>query len=254
MTCHLIITRFSIPTALAGKMRKMDADDAYLQYRYKLFLRFCLPSVRAQTVDNFRWFVLFGESTPEWLREKLDEHERQGDFIPLYSSSFGAVQDSVRTWLRINVKQGEQVITTRLDNDDGIAVGYLEAVQAKLNPELDKQYFDLQYGHQGVIRNCDATKWQFYGWKTARNPFVSMAERLTDAPPLLIYHKPHGSMKTSVVGAPVFTITGGPWWLQVLHGKNIGNGLMSRSVVPPNYAAFPWLEPYIKIGLPPELQ
>ncbi len=246
---HLLLTRFSVPTALGGRMRKMDADDVYLQYRYSLFKRFCLPSVRAQQVKAFVWFVFFGAETPEWFRIKLEEHENNEDFVPLFSPTFGGALDSVREWLRINAKQGEHIITSRLDNDDSISADYVATIQAGVDPKLDKQYFDLQYGHQVVVRSEKVSDWKFYGLKMARNPFVSMVERMSEAPQL-VYHCKHGSMKPNIVQAPVVAVAGGPYWLQVLHGKNIGNGLMSRSVVPPNYKAFPWLEAYVNLGLP----
>ena len=59
---HFIITRFNLRGSDPSSVRMID--DGYLAQRLDLFERFCLPTVRNQTVQDFRWLVLFAEDTP----------------------------------------------------------------------------------------------------------------------------------------------------------------------------------------------
>lgn len=255
MLTHLIITRFSVRTVLADKFRAVDANDAYLEYRMRLFRLFCLPSIQAQTNRNFKWFVLFGLETPDWLRIQLDEYEKAKAFTPLYADSFARAMDDIREWVRINIPCGESLITTRFDNDDALAANFVDDVQLACNPEQgDVAYFNPREGQQVVVRADDPGSWKYYHLRYPANPFVSMLERVTEEPVKTVYHRPHGSIKTQVVGAPVFTLTRYPMWMQILHGKNIGNGLWTRKAAEPSLTEFPFLKEYNAFGVPVDLK
>lgn len=253
MLHHLIITRFSVHTKLAGRMRRRDADDAYLKYRMALFDRFCAPSVEGQSVKGAKWFVLFGAETPDWLRIQLDAREQDGRMIPLYSSSFGSALDSIREWVRINMKPGDQLLTTRLDNDDAIGRRFSEILRDQVQEDMDLRYFCFRYGQQVRARSNDPSEWRYFRMGYPANPFVSMVERIGDEPPKLIYHVPHGSIKSKVVGAPVQALSYYPGWLQVLHGKNLGNGQWTRRKDKPYFDEYPFLRDYEENGLAREL-
>lgn len=251
---HLIITRFSVNTKLAGRMRKKDASDTYLQYRMRLFRLFCLPSIQAQRCKAFRWFVLFGANTPDWLRIKLDAYEQDGDFIPIYASSFGMALDEIREWVRINAKPGDQLLTTRFDNDDALSSRHVEVLQSQCKPEYDLRYFCPRNGQQVTVRSDEPNEWRYFRMTYPANPFVSMLERVTEEPPKMIYHCKHGSVKRKAVGAPVQALTFYPSWMQILHGKNLGNGLWTRSKTEKSYDDFPFLKEYYDFGIPSDLR
>lgn len=254
MLTHLIITRFSVRTMLAGKFRTVDANDNYLEYRMRLFRLFCLPSIQAQTNRNYKWFVLFGSDTPDWLRIQLDEYEKAKAFTPLYAASFAQALDEIREWVQINLSVGEQLLTTRLDNDDSLAASFVDQVQLRCGPELDVAYFNPREGQQVVVRGDDPNSWRYYRLRYPANPFVSMLERVTEEPVQMVYHRPHGSIKAQVVGAPVHTLPYYPMWMQILHGKNIGNGLWTKKVADPSPADFPFLKEYNAFGVPVDLK
>lgn len=241
---HLIITRFSVPTTLAGKRRVVDANDEYLRYRLGLFERFCLPSILAQTEKRFKWFVLFGADTPDWLRAELDEYESRKQFIPLYAASFAEALDSIREWVCINVSEGGWLLTTRLDNDDALSCRYVEIVQSLCGTEYEQYYFNAREGQQVTVRSVDPKEWGYYHLRYPGSPFVSMLERVREEPVKMVYHRPHGSIKSKIVGYPVKDLTHFPLWMQILHGKNIGNGLWTRKRSAPDFTSFPFLKGY----------
>lgn len=254
MLTHLVITRFSINTVLAGKMRRVDDNNEYLQYRLRLFELFCLPSMLAQTNKNFKWFVLFGLNTPDWMRLRLDAWEQDGQFIPLYADCYQSAQAMIQVWLHINAKPGEQLLTTRLDNDDAVSCHLVEHLQAACPANVDLQYFCPEHGQQVVVKGNEPNSWQYYSFRYSANPFVSMVERLTDEPAKMIYHCKHGSIKPEVVQAPVVVLPQSPMWMQILHGKNVGNGLWTRTRDKHNLVEFPFLKEYYDFGIPTLLQ
>ena len=74
MFIHYLITRVNIRVSAYGP-EKMDSpamDDAWLNDRIELFLRFCIPSVLEQTSKNLTWLIYFDPATPSFVFEKLN--------------------------------------------------------------------------------------------------------------------------------------------------------------------------------------
>lgn len=254
MLRHLVITRFSVNTKLSGRLQVRDNDERYLRYRLRLFELFCLPSMQSQICQDFKWFVLFGGNTPQWLRDRLDEWERGGAFIPLYSSNFSEALEHIKIWAGINMSCGDMLLTTRLDNDDSLSCTLLKAIQARVDESLDMQYLCPVRGHQVVVKSDNPEDWRYYSLRYPANPFVSLAERITKEPPVTVYHRKHGSIRSNAIGEAVVNMMQYPSWLQVLHGKNVGNRLWSRRMAKPDLTAFPFLESYYRNGLPAGLR
>lgn len=248
MLTHLIITRFSVNTRMAGRWHKRDADDKYLRYRLWLFDRFCLPSITGQTSRNFQWFVLFGVDTPEWLRTQLAAYESANYFIPLYAPDTATAWKIIQQWIDQNTERGDQLLTTRLDSDDAFSCHFVQWVQGLCTEEMDLWYFCPRNGQQVVVRSNDPSEWKYFKLGYPANPFVSMLERITAEPVKMIYHRKHGSIKAKNVGAPVRAMLHHPMWMQILHGKNLGNGRWSKVQDEPCFHEFPFLEDYYKNG------
>ena len=45
--------------------------ERWLEHRFEIFERYCLPSVAAQTSRNFTWLCLFDAATPESCRRRI---------------------------------------------------------------------------------------------------------------------------------------------------------------------------------------
>ena len=116
---HFIITRFNLrgneDTPSSAKM----IASAYLEQRLELFERFCLPTVRSQTEQDFRWLVLFADETPDPVKARVAKYAADWpNLVPVYlprgTGSVGPLV--VRPYLD---GSPQTLITTRLDNDDG---------------------------------------------------------------------------------------------------------------------------------------
>lgn len=79
---HYIITRFNLPVFQA-KVDGHDAlsacDEQYLDYRFQLFEKYCMPSIVGQTCQNFKWLILMDARTPERFKKRLEELHQQYD-------------------------------------------------------------------------------------------------------------------------------------------------------------------------------
>lgn len=102
---HFIITQFNVSFDLS----QTDSPDAkgisedYLENRFILFKKYCLPQIKAQTCKNFLWIVLFSEHTPEKYKKMIDEiHSEFPLFIPRYVPvhDFDGTRTPYPEWLK----------------------------------------------------------------------------------------------------------------------------------------------------------
>lgn len=73
---HFILTRFNLLIFNKDKKGQKVRSASWLEHRFALFERYCLPSIIAQTCQCFRWIVLFDSTTPERLKEKIAEYQK----------------------------------------------------------------------------------------------------------------------------------------------------------------------------------
>jgi hypothetical protein len=88
-----------------------ELDDNWLRYRWRLFMRYTVPSVAAQSNSDFSWVILCHPQSPDWLRTSAatvtmnaDVHfsfQRQDPFLDRFTD--GAT---------------DALLVTRIDSDD----------------------------------------------------------------------------------------------------------------------------------------
>lgn len=124
--CHVLLTRFNLKIAYGSR----DVNDAdWLRARFKLFERFCLPSVMRQTEKCFSWLVFFDTAIPSEFRARITDLQINGYLVPVYLDEY--CLDSVCAAVRRQVPESCQfVITTRVDNDDVLSRDFVERIQA----------------------------------------------------------------------------------------------------------------------------
>jgi hypothetical protein len=133
---HIIITRFSyrgkdVFKQVSGPTFPRDddpLDPARLEPRFELFELACLPSVLAQTDQDFTWVVLVDSKLPqqysERLRALLSRRERSYVHVFEPGSDLGRLG-----WLRPYLAEGDQqVITTNFDDDDALPLRFAEVL------------------------------------------------------------------------------------------------------------------------------
>ena len=219
---HFLLTVFNVRLKHGGAA---VPDDAWLQHRFRLFEDFCYPSVRAQTIEDFTWLVLFDAATPAPYKERIRQFATWKPFVPCFVDEVMTVDSfaSMKERLICTRLMGSttHLITTNLDNDDGIHARFMEDIQHEFSGQ-DFEFLNFAEGFQ-----FDAHRETLYVRRHLSNPFVSLVEKLKDA--RTVWCAPHPEL--SQIG-PMRQIGAGPMWLQVIHGRNVSNTIADARRVP----------------------
>lgn len=135
--------------------------EVWMDHRMNLFDEITLMSVMLQTETNFTWLLSFAEETPQAIIDKYASFPR-----------VKIIYEYPPDWLGRNVKDGEWIITSRLDNDDYISPTYIEKVQAKFNREF------LLVDTDGRQRELATGKLYTVERRTCNSPFISLIEHV----------------------------------------------------------------------------
>jgi hypothetical protein len=204
---HVLLTRFNLPTP--GVESLVRAQEGWLRKRVDLFETYCVPSVLSQTNRQFHWIIYFDPESPEWLREKIAAFEAQRVFSPIFRESVPPVQliQDLRT---VTGARGATLLTTNLDNDDGLAVDFVERLQQCTSSAPRAAV----YLNRGLI----LSPMDLHLREDRHNAFCSVREGWDD--PSTCWSDWHDLLPRHM---PVTEIGGEPAWLQVVHGTNVSN-------------------------------
>jgi hypothetical protein len=214
---HFIITRFNLRSSDPSSARMID--EGYLAQRLDLFERFCLPTVRNQSRQDFKWLVLFAEDTPAIAKARIEHYAEWPNFMPVY---LPAGLDHVgRLVVRPYLDGSAQtLITTRIDNDDGLCRNYIEKVRRF---ESTTERVVVQFP-VGFVWHRD----RIYLDRQEHNAFTTLIEPLpagSDSEFFTIYKGSHSEIQRL---GRVIDADDEPGWLQVIHGTNLENYVRGR--------------------------
>ena len=127
---HFFLTRFNILVWNIAKVGQKVRTMKWLEHRFSLFEKYCLPSVKSQTCQDFEWIVLFDSMTPDVFKEKISAYQKEcHQLIPVFvepeNGRFFA--DIFRAEIVKRLK-AERVLSTYLDNDDALNVRFVEDI------------------------------------------------------------------------------------------------------------------------------
>jgi len=197
---HVLITRFNVRIQWQYTFRGCDPD--WLAERFRLFDRYCFPSVVAQTNANFVWLVFFDAETPEPFRSRLHQYAQFEPFQPIFVREFS--RDVFREALAgLGYLDRPFLITSRLDNDHALARDYIDRVQKAFTPQ-DRTFINFP---TGLILRHGAL---FQG-RDPHSHFVSLIEKSQDALTVYVNHS-----RIMEYGS-VVQLDGPPAWLEVRH-------------------------------------
>lgn len=82
---HFFLTRFNILLWREDKEGNKVRTSKWLEHRFQLFEKYCLPSIIGQTCQDFEWIVLFDSTTTEKYKGKIAEYQKEcPQLIPVY--------------------------------------------------------------------------------------------------------------------------------------------------------------------------
>lgn len=214
-------------------------DMEWLTARQKLFEKITLPSVMSQTNKNFEWILVSDARTPDEFKVVLDSYPATVFYFdfegfdwesPEFNGS-GTKGDIMQRSIDleyiakplrefIGEQKTDYVITSRLDNDDGISIDHTDKIQ-----RFAKQYWDGSRFWLNLVRGLKYCDGFVYPVNSAASPFISFVE-----PPeglLTTYQVCHTEAKASKYSIHQVR-EGKGTWLQVIHGDNLLNKLMRK--------------------------
>ncbi|HSY34599.1 MAG TPA: glycosyltransferase [Acidobacteriaceae bacterium] len=226
-TAQFLLTRFNPAVSFASE--DLGIDPGWLTHRFDLFEKICLPSVAGQSERNYHWLLMVSERTPPKFMKRLMADLATVSLptaillVPEYSEQ--AFNAAILTRLDAAV---DRVVTTRLDNDDGIARDYLAYVRAEAAGLPAKGDFVLNF-RQGAQVAQDG----IFPRDARLNPFLSVVSSPRKLRTAFATH--HGKMNT--VGKVIDKRGGNAHWIQVIHPRNALNRLHERKPCSEAYLA-----------------
>lgn len=210
---QIVLTRFNLRTSVTGGRDVTDED--WLHRRLTLFETFCLPSMQAQSAPH-DWLVWFDSETPSAVKRRIETHR---GFTPMYVEGTLDHETLISRIAGRVPAEATHLLTTRLDNDDGIASSFLARLQSVAGAADRDLFLNFPLGYQWRDGRL------YYSYQSA-NPFLSYVERLAaqsrDRGILSVAHGNHDSV---VKNGQLRQIWTPPMWLQVLHESNVANEL-----------------------------
>ena len=211
---HYLITRFNVPVNNwhKDKAGKPVLDHLWMENRLNLFAQYCLPTIVQQSERGFQWLIYCDRQTHPALLKKIKELillTPQARIIPV--TDFEELLTELRG--RLSGSETEYVITSRLDNDDGLGPNFISDVQQAFSDQ-DKLIINFTkgvlYDHSKKvlteIRNSE------------RNHYGSLIESAGQKEFVTVMGYPHGIPPE---GSTELNLHNRFSWLKVIHDRNM---------------------------------
>lgn len=232
---HFLLTRFNIRSE-NWKHTKSGVDilsDEWLDRRFDVFEKFCFPSVKNQSNQNFFWYVIFDKETPVEYQERIALLANNFKNLNIvYTNGFKNLKDTITHYINKAISENDQfIITTRLDNDDMIHQDFTETIQ-KLFVKKDKTIIDLISGYQMIITNHNT---DLRAYKTRFNPFISLIESSENFETVISQKHHYWEDIPNIISYKSKAL-----WIQLIHQDNLINDKLKalKKVSKLNYKEF----------------
>lgn len=206
---HYITTRFNAGLYSPEAQIRISADK-WMQHRIKLFTTFTLPSMMAQTCQNFTWLVLIDRQTPKTHRQVLES-------IPYKNIKIIYPEPPHDVWLQ-NIELSQyDLITTRIDNDDAFHRDVVKIVQDNWRAQGPKRpkpwvmVFPFGFILDLATKEMSVLEYWF-------NNCPTLVEDSQN--PRTIWQWDHSNIPAEIYK---LYIKDKPYWLQVVHSQNLRN-------------------------------
>lgn len=213
MMRHFIITPFYVRrhfTAKTGRIEELLAAPEWLDDRLRLFEDYCLPSVVGQSDKNFEWFIYFDQSTPAKYLDRITSLTSKYENVSIRLCDFWDAAILIKHVSSALEACTRWVITTRLDNDDGLHRDFVSMLHSAA--EEQTEFLNFPRGIIWYSGKC-------YMYRHLSNAFLSLVEPAEGLRTVWSAGAHHYAARI----APVRQLQETPAFLQVVHGKNVSN-------------------------------
>ena len=217
---HFILTRFNIFLWRKAKDGRKVRTTRWLEHRFQLFEKYCLPSVKNQTLQEFEWIVLFDSTTPDSFREKIAGYQKE---CPQLRSIFVEPENG---WRFAEIFRSEivkrlkskRVLSTYLDNDDALNVSFVEDIQRRALTVSDGTFINYDDGYQYYADDKFMMRVHY-----PTNHFVSVVEKGESATLKGIFGFGSHATIEKIKGVKIECVKNLRMWCEVVHEKNVMN-------------------------------
>ena len=227
---HYILTRWNLidPATDIYNYGINDPED-WMRHRINLFERYCLPSIMAQTCQDFTWVLAFSNKTPADITRRYRNLK-----------NIQVIFEYPATWLRNNY-EGEWLLTTRFDNDDILLPDFVEKVQGHVEKSTKKGSFRTEIiDVLGVQWDMINNKWYDSGRNMHNSPFMSLFENTKK--PYLSCYVGFGLIKEKIKTVLYCSHTKMVWHfptcrieeplaVMCIHDRNLGNRIVGGDLL-----------------------
>jgi hypothetical protein len=214
---HYLITRFNVPVKNWNKDKAghQVLDAAWMEHRLDLFRQYCVPTVRRQSGVSFSWLIYCDVFTDEIALQNIRQC-----LSTVPHAMIRQVTDFDHLLLDVReLIQGAEVpyvITTRLDNDDGLGPDFIRDVQAHFKTS-NKVILNFT---RGILYDADR-KVLTEVRSSPRNHYASLIEKVDPhQSPLTALGYPHGIPPEDCTIENIETRYS---WLKVIHQRNMAS-------------------------------
>lgn len=204
-TLHIVCTRFNIP--MANVMTNMDEE--WLKYRYNLFKRTALPSVKGQINKEFHWNIYFSETTNKDFLNKINKDVKGLNCSIILLPRNQGVVGHLRSR---NYSNYDYIITSRLDTDDCWRFDYTDFVNKNIKIYKDPFIFNFVIGYLYDIKD---KKYYIFKWPRGSNT-MSLIEKVGEKDILTIHYKSHTKILDHISYKDIIT----PYFITTIHDLN----------------------------------
>ena len=223
---HFVFTRFNVRFAFfLERYGWSGGDSEYLERRFALFEKYCLPAMKMQSVP-FRWLVLFSSLTPDKFKDRARGYAGEcpsfeavfvDDATPIEGS---AMQETFYRYIeeRLN-PDAEWVISSRIDNDDAFNVKSLSWIRQSAEEFIASGssgpfFVAVPNGNAWLV---DHGFTQTYSWVC--NHFPSLVCPKGDRRQVMSVNH----TKVRELGLPIVSNHAEHAWLEIVSGTNLKN-------------------------------
>jgi hypothetical protein len=207
---HIVITRFWFRRFAGGQAIEERPDLSWFQNRCRLFATYCLPTVLAQSVKDFTWFIYFDKATPMECLEQVREIVSRYSHIQIRT-----IEEFQPSTIKTEIVSeiggtAEWLLTTRLDTDDGWHRDFVRRLQSSIRAGVC-EFLNFPVG---II----SYRGKAYLYRHQSNAFISLFEPTETA--MTVFCSAHEILYRI---APIRQLSPTPAFLQVVHGGNLSN-------------------------------
>lgn len=158
---HYIFTRFnkdwkSKSLIKLGNGKEIDSD-IWLKQRFEIFKKYYVPSILNQTCSNFEVVLLISKNTPNNIVKYIEE------------VGFTYITTSFLDWMKSKDLSDGILITTGLDNDDCVALNFVESIQKNA-----AKYLPILVDTKGYIYHNRYKKYYEFSYENNNSHFISV--------------------------------------------------------------------------------